>query len=42
MDIEKHVRRLTEADGSVAWRAKDPRGDSVVLRDPDGDGFPVA
>jgi len=40
--IEEHVTRLTEAGASVAWREKDIRGSSVVMRDPEGNEFCVA
>jgi hypothetical protein len=40
--VEEHVRRLVEAGGSVAWRSKDMRGDSIVMRDPEGNEFCVA
>ncbi len=40
--IEEQVARLIEAGASVAWREKDVRGRSVVMRDPEGNEFCVA
>jgi hypothetical protein len=40
--VEEQVTRLTEAGASVAWREKDIRGSSVVMRDPEGNEFCVA
>jgi Glyoxalase-like domain len=40
--IEEQVARLIEAGASVAWREKDVRGSSVVMRDPEGNEFCVA
>ena len=40
--VDEHVKRLVEAGASVAWRADDIRGKSVVMRDPEGNEFCVA
>jgi hypothetical protein len=39
--IEEHVARLLEAGASIAWRNSDPRGEVVVMRDPEGNEFCV-
>jgi hypothetical protein len=40
--IEERVTQLIGAGASLAWRHSDPRGSSVVLRDPEGNEFCVA
>ena len=40
--IEERVTRLTMAGASIAWRENDVRGNSVVMRDPEGNEFCVA
>jgi len=39
--VEEHVARLLRAGGVIAWRANDIRGNSVVMRDPEGNEFCV-
>ena len=40
--IEDRVAQLIKAGATLAWRHSDPRGNSVVLRDPEGNEFCVA
>jgi hypothetical protein len=37
--VEEHVARLLQAGAVIAWRANDIRGNSVVMRDPEGNEF---
>jgi hypothetical protein len=37
--VEEHVARLEKLGGTVAWRNDDARGNSVVMRDPEGNEF---
>jgi hypothetical protein len=39
--VSEHVERLFQAGASLAWNNNDPRGDSVVLYDPEGNEFCV-
>jgi Glyoxalase-like domain len=40
--VEERVAQLIQAGATLAWRHSDPRGSSVVLRDPEGNEFCVA
>jgi hypothetical protein len=39
--IEAHVARLLEAGASIAWRTDNQLGQTVVMRDPEGNEFCV-
>jgi hypothetical protein len=39
--VSEHVERLVQAGGSLAWTNDDVRGDSIVMRDPEGNEFCV-
>lgn len=39
--IDAHVAQLLEAGASVAWRTDNPRGQTIVMRDPEGNEFCV-
>jgi hypothetical protein len=39
--VSEHVERLVQAGASLAWVNDDIRGNSVVLRDPEGNEFCV-
>ena len=39
--VSEHVERLVQAGASLAWRTDDVRGNSVTLRDPEGNEFCV-
>jgi hypothetical protein len=39
--VSEHVERLVQAGASLAWTNDDSRGDSIVMRDPEGNEFCV-
>jgi hypothetical protein len=39
--VSEHVERLVQAGASLAWTNDDVRGDSIVMRDPEGNEFCV-
>jgi len=39
--VSEHVERLVQAGASIAWQNDDIRGDSIVMRDPEGNEFCV-
>ena len=40
--VSEKVEQLVQAGASIAWVNEDPRGHSIVLRDPEGNEFCVA